>query len=109
MWFGIVLANCGYCLTSNIFTAERLSHIRIGTTDVSPLSATPALTNYELCASYDGPVGAGATQTFYCGSSGRYLIIQLQKTDILTLCEVQVQEGVYRYRLLQCLCLKTEY
>ena len=81
------------------FKAWRLSNIRIGTTDVSPLSSAPDLTNYELCATHDEPLGAAVTQTFLCGSYGRYLIIQLQKMEILTLCEVQIFEGVYNKQI----------
>ena len=54
---------------------------------------TPALNNFDLCASHDDPIGNGMTKSFGCQSYGRFLIIQKEGPDILTLCEVKVFEG----------------
>ena len=50
----------------------------------------PALTNYKLCNSYAGAVGTGRTQSFSCGTTGRYVVVQLKGRTYLTMCEVEV-------------------
>ena len=72
----------------------------MGLSDVSPLDETPALTNYVECAYYEGPMGNGETKTFQCNGGhviGRYLIVQLENSEVLTLCEVEVEGIVGRY------------
>ena len=67
--------------------------IRIGTTDDSPEVVAPTIYNVRVCASQDSPVANGATQELYCGGTGRYLVVLLEKTEYLTLCEVEAFEG----------------
>ena len=64
----------------------------MGLTVESPADVTPSPGNYDVCTTYVGPVGSGATETLYCdaGTAGRYLIVQLDKQEELTLCEVEV-------------------
>ena len=38
-------------------------------------------------------MGDGETKKFHCGVTGRYLVVLLEKTGSLTLCEVEVFEG----------------
>ena len=62
--------------------------LRIGT---SLEEITPALNNFDLCASHDDVIPDGVTQTFGCLSYGRYLIIQKDGGfNSLVLCEVKV-------------------
>ena len=64
--------------------------LRIGT---SMFEITPALNNFDLCASHDDVIPDNVTQTFGCQSHGRYVIIQKEGGyDSLTLCEVKVFE-----------------
>lgn len=80
-------------ITNRIMCFDRFKMVRIGTTNQSPETVAPGLTNFEICHSYNPAVGPGITQGFYCGSTGRYLVIQLQQPDqILSICEVQVIE-----------------
>ena len=70
--------------------------VRIGTTDVSPEVVAPTLQNIDVCGCQDSPVGAGVTQGFSCGATGRYLVVLLELPHgILTLCEVEVFGGIY--------------
>ena len=72
--------------------------MHIGLSDVSPLTVTPALTNFAECAYVEGPVGVGGTESFSCrneGVMGRFLIVQVEHNDALTICEVQVYESEY--------------
>ena len=75
----------------------------MGITDVSPAVAAPALTNYELCATFTGPVATGASQRLECDVTGRYLVVQLEGSNKrLTMCEVEVYERksyIYRYNI----------
>lgn len=74
-----------------IVSSDRLSDVRIGTTDVSPNITAPTPTNIAICASQDPAVGLGVTQEFSCGGQGRYLVVLLEGNNkILTLCEVEV-------------------
>ena len=77
------------------FAGERLSMIRIGTTDVSPDVVASTVNNIKLCASQDTPVGHGVTQAFRCGTTGRYLVVLLDQRGVLTLCGVEVFSGMY--------------
>ena len=69
--------------------------------DDSPLDVTPTLENFEVCATFYGPIGAGATKAFPCSKTGRYVIVQRNSyadpanpvTMTLTLCEVKVFVG----------------
>ena len=69
---------------------QRLSNFVIGT---SLSLVHPALDNYAVCVTRVEAVGRGRTQTFGCRARARYVIIQLQGSDVLTLCEVQVFAG----------------
>ena len=77
---------------------DRLSMIRIGTTDVSPAAKHPTLQNMKVCACQDSQVGNGATEAFHCGETGRHLVVLLEKTGGLTLCKVEVFEGNVLFR-----------
>ena len=82
----------------NDFSDQRLRKIHIGLSDVSPVLVPPSLTNFAQCAYFDGIVGNGATQSFSCpgeGVTGRYLIVQVEHSDVLTICEAEVQESKY--------------
>ena len=85
---------------------ERLQKIRIGLSDVDPQSDPPNLSNYKLCTYYANIVGAGETKAFYCDNGavmGRYLIVQTELTNVLTLCEVQAYESELSYFALCCI------
>ena len=60
---------------------------------MSPEVAIPTVHNMKVCACQDIPVNKGETQAFPCAASGRYLVVLMEKTDALTLCEVEVYEG----------------
>ena len=83
-----------------MIVAERLSRIQIGTTDVSPSTVAPALTNYKVCHYFAGAIRAGISQSVWCGTIGRYLVIQLKTTQYLTLCEVEVYGTPARGKLM---------
>ena len=53
------------------------------------------LESYPKCTYYEGPVGSGETVNLTCDLlvSGRYLIIQLNTSKALSLCEVEVFGG----------------
>ena len=73
------------------FLGYRLRDLVIGTSDTSPAVVVPAVDNFIHCSTFEGPVEDGVTQNFPCGTSGRYLIIQLNITGTpLTMCEVRV-------------------
>ena len=80
-------------LFSLIFSVERLSRIRIGTTDTSPAVKAPTLASMTVCACEEGDLAAGETRAFPCEASGQYVVILLEKTETLTLCEVEVFGG----------------
>ena len=48
--------------------------------------------DYTVCSNFPGTVGLGATQILPCDALGRYVRIQLNGKNYLTLCEVQVIE-----------------
>ena len=80
-------------ITNRALAYDRFKMVRIGTTNQSPETVAPDLTNFEICHSYNPYLGSGVTQGFYCGSTGRYLVIQLQQSSqFLNICEVQVFE-----------------
>ena len=60
---------------------------------------TPALNTFALCAAHKDPIGNGVTQTFLCQSYGRFLIIQKEGPEVLTLCEVKVLQGILVFGL----------
>ena len=80
------------------FTDARLSNIHLGVTNMDPAQVKPDVEkdNFDVCATWDGAVGAGVSQPLRCMAKGRYVIIQLQKTEYLTLCEVKVYAGEYK-------------
>ena len=53
------------------------------------------------CYFYEGPVPNGATVRLDClaGVTGRYLVVQLQDTDYLILCEVTAAAGWYQTKM----------
>ena len=71
----------------------KLSMIHIGTTDESPDDVAPTVHNMKVCACQDSPMGSGETKAFHCGETGRYLVVLLEKTESLVMCEVEVFEG----------------
>ena len=75
--------------------AGRLSNINIGTTDIDPSVSAPTLDTMTVCARDDNPMVLGEIRPFCCGTSGRYLVVMLDKPDgeFLTLCEVEVFGG----------------
>ena len=80
-------------------SGDRLSMVRIGTTNVSPEVLAPTASNIKLCGCHDNPVDEGATETFQCEETGRYLVVLLEKEEgRLSLCEVQVFEGTVSAR-----------
>jgi len=76
-------------------SAQRLSNLTIGTTNVSPLLVEPNLTNFDVCATFDDIVPAGDTRAFECTTKGRYLIVQINGLECLTICEAKVYGGLY--------------
>ena len=82
---------------------DRLGNILVGLTVESPADVTPSPGNYDVCTTYVGPVGSGATVTLYCdaGTAGRYLIVQLDKQAAMTLCEVEVFVGGEKIKLIE--------
>jgi hypothetical protein len=70
-------------------------------TDASPSAVSPTLDNFDVCATFDGPIGEGETKAFPCFKTGRYVIVLLNSyADVsaptnmtLTLCEVKVFTG----------------
>ena len=77
----------------SVCSGDRLSMISIGTTNVSPHVVPPNVMNIKVCACQDSPMGDAETKKFQCGTTRRYLVVLLQKTGYLTLCEVEVFEG----------------
>ena len=74
----------------------RLENFVVGLSDTDPASVPPVLNNYDVCTTYPGLAADGAVLSLDCtqtaGPTGRYLIVQLQGTNYLTLCEVEVFE-----------------
>ena len=63
--------------------------------DVSPVEQDPTLDSYTVCATQEEPLPSGVFTDFQCGAEGRYLIVQRKDSDILTICEVEVYEGMW--------------
>ena len=76
------------------FLESRLSNFIIGASYNNPTKITPSDTNMDVCYRQGGALVEGGTRSFECSNvtltRGRYVVIQLQKTEKLTLCEVQV-------------------
>ena len=91
MWFQNKsdLYDCVYIL----YVGNRLHHIRIGTSNTSPDVQAPNVVNYDQCASQDTAMGDGETKSFPCQAEAKYVIVQLQASERLTLCEVEVFGG----------------
>ena len=49
--------------------------------------------NYEECAYQEAAMGSGETKVFPCTTTGKYVVIQLKRKAVLTLCEVKVFAG----------------
>ena len=85
---------------SYICTDTRLTDFDIGTTITSPTETAPDNTrqgkNYQSCYHYDlqqSYLYQGEYKIFRCYSISRYVIVQLEKEAVLTLCEVEVFGG----------------
>jgi hypothetical protein len=88
------------------FTAERLTDFNIGVGVKDPAAESPTDRIYTKCATEDGRLGAGETKAYRCEAVGRYVIVQLNGQNYLTLCEVAIlgsKEHSQLYR--QCLKL----
>jgi len=73
--------------------ARRSNNFVVGLTNVSPLISTPTLWNYTLCGQYPGDVPSAATVSLYCPYNlqpFRYVIVQIPRTDLMNICEVEV-------------------
>ena len=78
-----------------LFLGERLSMLRIGTSNVSPDVKAPTISTINVCACQDSPMSNGETKAFPCGATGRYLV--LEKVGEFSLCEAEVYEGNVLY------------
>lgn len=67
-------------------------------TNDHPAKVTPRVGGYKACAEVGPALGRGETKTLPCVATGRYLIVQLKGKNYLTLCEVDVQGGMYHIR-----------
>ena len=74
----------------HISDEHQMSDFRIGTTNAAPDKVTPRAGNIDICVSQTEALRPGETRSFYCWSLGRFLVIILQKEDVLSLCEVEV-------------------
>ena len=79
-------------MTSTTFLlGERLHDFQVGVSQNSPNDITPAVTNYPLCATYDGRVAAVTDLICTTAIVGQYVIVQIPgSSERLTLCEVEV-------------------
>jgi len=78
------------------------ANLSVGVTDVHPLATSPALGSYTECGQYEPGDGTlGPTVSIACTATARYVIVQLQTTAVMSLCEVEVYStrGIERYRL----------
>ena len=79
----------------------RLAKFYIYVTDNSPQSTTPRIppSSDEKCAYQDAAIPQGGRKRFKCEvkRTGRYVIIQLDKTDYLELVEVEVYSDSHMY------------
>jgi hypothetical protein len=69
---------------------HRLDHVQMGMTNSNPRVTSPSAVTYTACAAEPRVFGNAATRSFTCDAKGRYLVVQLQNKDYLTLCEVEV-------------------
>ena len=71
---------------------ERLSEFIVGVSYDNPTKNAPIVGNYPVCANVTDAIGPGKLEKIPCTNTvtGRYLIIQFQKRESLTLCQVQV-------------------
>ena len=76
-----------------MFPGYRLKNIRLGVTDIDPLVSAPKIDTITVCACQNNPLADGETKSFPCWATGRYLVVILQGTNSLALCEVEVFEG----------------
>ena len=72
-----------------------MTHFHMDDQLCSSIPTTCPISSYPLCAYREEAIGSGETVNFVCNQvlSGRYLIIQLNHSDPLTLCEVEVYGG----------------
>jgi hypothetical protein len=76
-----------------IIIGKRLANFNVGVTNTNPSEQTPTPINIEVCATQEAALAAGETKTFDCVATGRYVVVQLNGTGFLTLCEVEVLGG----------------
>ena len=84
-----------------MFLDNRLANIHIGVTNVVPRDQEvmePSELNLNECGFYEGAVPDNATVRIDCPSrvTGRYLVVLLQDTNFLVLCEVTAAAGWYQ-------------
>jgi hypothetical protein len=81
-----------------LLEGERLTNLIIGTSDNSPVEQRPDLDNFDACTYFYGVMAAGERKEFRCLNRGRYLVIQMEQKNYLTMCEVEAYagEGVVR-------------
>ena len=77
---------------------HRLANIHVGVTNVVPRDQqrmSPSQFNLKECDFYPGQVPDDATVRINCPPriTGRYLVVQLQDSNFLTLCEVTAAAG----------------
>ena len=74
------------------FLESRLSNFIIGASYNTPTKITPSDTNMDVCYRQGEERVDSETRIFECSNvtRGRYVVIQLQKTEKLALTEVQV-------------------
>ena len=75
------------------YTGYQSDNFIVGLTDVSPAITAPTVWNYDVCAQYPGSVGDGATAYLRCTSCmppRRYLIVQVERIEVLSFCEIEV-------------------
>ena len=83
---------CG-TLCYSFSTDFELKKIRVGVTDTDPAVTAPSMSSIEVCASRDDPVPLRDSVFLLCGAMGRYLVIILERTVAMVLCEVEVFES----------------
>ena len=78
-----------------------MANVHVGVTNADPRDQQRMPRGeFDLteCYFYEGPVPNGATVRLECppGVTGRYLVVQLQDTNFLILCEVTAAAGWYQ-------------
>ena len=82
-----------------IFTGDRLANVIVGATALNPSGRENMVLSelrFDQCGFYSGAIPNGATHRFNCPPgtvTGRYLVVQLNGTNFLTLCEVTATGG----------------